>query len=46
MRDLGERSFALLLFLYPRAFRARFGDEMLAFYLARRAEARHRQGDR
>src|SRR4051812_5802269 len=45
-RDLGERSFALLLFLYPRAFRDRFGDEMLAFYRARRAEARHREGGR
>jgi putative ABC transport system permease protein len=45
-RDLGERSFALLLLLYPASFRARFGDEMLAFYRARRAEARHRHGAR
>ena len=44
MRDLGERCFVVLLFLYPRSFRARFGDEMLAFYRARRAEARHRHG--
>ena len=46
MRDFGERSFTLLLLLYPRTFRARFGDEMLAFYRARRAEARHRDGTR
>src|SRR5207244_2373723 len=30
--------------LYPRSFRARFGDEMLAFFRARRNEARHRLG--
>ncbi|MFL5612757.1 MAG: ABC transporter permease [Gemmatimonadaceae bacterium] len=42
--DLGERLFAVLLVLYPRSFRARFGEEMLVFFRARRAEARHRQG--
>jgi putative ABC transport system permease protein len=43
-RDLGERVFCALLLLYPRAFRARFSDEMLAFFRARRTEARHRPG--
>jgi predicted permease len=46
MADLGERAFTALLLLYPRDFRARFGDEMLAFFRARREEARHRHGAR
>jgi putative ABC transport system permease protein len=46
MADLGERGFTALLLLYPRDFRERFGDEMLAFFRARRAEARHRHGAR
>jgi putative ABC transport system permease protein len=44
--DWGERAFSALLSLYPRAFRDRFGDEMLAFFRARRSEARHRHGTR
>ena len=44
-RDFSERVFAaLLVCCYPPSFRARFGDEMLGFFLARRAEARHRHG--
>jgi putative ABC transport system permease protein len=45
-RDMSERIFSALLLLYPRSFRARFGDEMLAFYRARRNEARHQLGFR
>lgn len=41
-RDLGERCFDALLLLYPRSFRARFGDEMLEFFLLRRDEQRRR----
>src|SRR5690242_15303168 len=44
--DLSERVFRALLLLYPRSFRARFGDEMLAFFRARRNEARHQLGVR
>ena len=44
--DSGERVFRALLGLYPRSFRNRFGDEMLAFFRARRGEARHRDGMR
>jgi putative ABC transport system permease protein len=44
--DLSERVFRALLLLYPRSFRARFGDEMLAFFRARRNEARHHFGVR
>jgi len=44
--DLSERVFGVLLLLYPRSFRARFGEEMLAFFRARRNEARHRLGKR
>jgi len=36
-----ERTFELVLRLYPRAFRDEFGDEMRAFVEARRAEQRH-----
>jgi len=42
--DTGERVFRVLLVLYPKSFRERFGDEMLAFFRARRAEARHASG--
>jgi putative ABC transport system permease protein len=42
----GERAFRMLLRLYPRAFRERFGDEMVEFFLARRDEQRHRYGSR
>ena len=45
-RDLGERLFSAFLLLYPRAFRARFSSEMLAFFRERRLEARHRHGIR
>jgi putative ABC transport system permease protein len=45
-RDFSERVFSVLLMLYPRAFRTRFGDEMLAFFRARRNEARHREATR
>ncbi|HJQ20451.1 MAG TPA: ABC transporter permease, partial [Gemmatimonadaceae bacterium] len=41
-RDAGERVFALLMRLYPRTFRERFGDEMLDFFRARRDEQRRR----
>ena len=44
-RDTGEQLFRALLVLYPSSFRARFSDEMLAFFRARRTEARH-QGRR
>src|SRR6476619_4004286 len=44
--DLSERLFRALLLLYPRSFRARFGAEMLAFFRARRNEARHQLGVR
>src|SRR4029078_10460894 len=40
--DLGERCFHALLLLYPRSFRARFGDEMLEFFRLRRAEQQRR----
>ena len=40
--DAGERAFCALLVLYSRSFRERFSDEMLAFFRARRTEARHR----
>jgi putative ABC transport system permease protein len=36
--------FGVLLLLYPRSFRERFGDEMLAFFRARRSEAHHQRG--
>ena len=40
-RPIGERVFALLLRLYPRAFRERYADSMLEFHRDRlRAEAR------
>src|SRR5437763_4744130 len=42
--DLGERVFRALLLLYPQSFRQRFGDEMVAFFRARRTEARHASG--
>lgn len=42
--DLGERAFRALLVLYPPEFRSRFGTEMVAFFNARRQEARHRAG--
>ena len=42
----GERAFRLLLRLYPAAFRARFEDEMVDFYRARRDEQQHRHGAR
>jgi len=45
-RDFSERIFTALLVCYPPQFRARFGNEMLAFFRARRAEARHRHGFR
>src|SRR5690348_185309 len=45
-RDIGERLFEALLLLYPRSFRVRFEDEMLAFFRERRIEARHRLGMR
>ena len=45
-RDKSERMFGVLLLLYPRSFRDRFGDEMLAFFRERRNEARHRLGVR
>ncbi|HMC57133.1 MAG TPA: ABC transporter permease [Gemmatimonadaceae bacterium] len=41
-RDFGRRCFRALLLLYPRSFRARFGDEMLEFFLQRRDEQRRR----
>src|SRR5207237_10786853 len=41
-RDIGERVFCAMLLLYPRSFRDRFSDEMLAFFRARRNEARHK----
>jgi putative ABC transport system permease protein len=41
-RDAGERLFVALMRMYPRAFRARFGDEMLDFFRARRDEQRRR----
>ena len=44
--DLSERVFGALLRLYPRSFRARFGEEMLFFFRARRNEARHQLGVR
>src|SRR5207237_7627269 len=44
--DGSERVFNALLLLYPRSFRARFGEEMLAFFRARRSEAQHREGMR
>ena len=40
----GERAFRTLLRLYPAAFRARFEEEMVDFYRARRDEQRHRHG--
>ena len=43
-RDLGERLFRALLHLYPASFRARFAEEMVAFYRERRRESRHRRG--
>lgn len=39
--DTGERVFRALLLLYPPGFRARFGEEMVAFFRARRLEAQH-----
>jgi len=36
-----ERAFEIVLRLYPRAFRARFADEMRAFVRERMAEPRH-----
>jgi hypothetical protein len=45
-RDVSERLFGVLLLLYPRSFRERFEDEMLAFFRERRNEARHRLGIR
>jgi putative ABC transport system permease protein len=39
--DAGERAFRALLRLYPRSFRARFGEEMAEFYLDQRLEPRH-----
>jgi putative ABC transport system permease protein len=39
--DAGERAFRALLRLYPRSFRARFGEEMTEFYLDQRMEPRH-----
>lgn len=39
---IGERCYRALLLLYPRAFRARFGAELLDFARARRAESRFR----
>lgn len=44
--DFGERVFRALLLLYPSAFRARFGAEMVAFFNARRQEVRHHGGAR
>ena len=44
--DFGERVFRALLLLYPSAFRARFGTEMVTFFNARRQELRHRGGAR
>ena len=44
--DFSERVFTALLVCYPTSFRARFGEEMVAFFRARRAEARHRHGYR
>ncbi|HKW47605.1 MAG TPA: hypothetical protein VJN70_09170, partial [Gemmatimonadaceae bacterium] len=43
-REASERLFGALLLLYPRSFRARFEDEMLAFFRERRNEARYRLG--
>jgi putative ABC transport system permease protein len=43
-REPTERLFSALLRLYPRSFRERFGDEMLAFFRERKNEARHRLG--
>jgi putative ABC transport system permease protein len=40
--DLGERAFRALIRLYPRAFRERFGEEMVDFFHARRLEQRQR----
>jgi putative ABC transport system permease protein len=45
-RDVSERLFGMLLLLYPRSFRERFEDEMLAFFRERRNEVRHRLGIR
>ncbi|HET9423729.1 MAG TPA: ABC transporter permease [Gemmatimonadaceae bacterium] len=44
-RDPGERLFRALLVVYPRAFRSRFGEEMVEFFRERRLE-QHRNGFR
>jgi predicted permease len=40
----GERAFALLIRLYPRAFRDRYRDELLAFYRQDRDHPRYGSG--
>src|SRR5437868_7607245 len=42
---LGERLFRALLIVYPRAFRARFTEEMVEFFRERRVE-QYRNGAR
>jgi hypothetical protein len=40
----GERAFRILLRLYPASFRARFEEEMVDFFRARRDEQQHLHG--
>ena len=40
--DAGERAFRALITCYPKAFRERFGEEMVDFFHARRMEQRQR----
>ena len=44
MRAPGERLFALLLRLYPRAFRETYADDLLAFFRHDRAHPRYGSG--
>ncbi len=44
MRSFGERLFAWLVRLYPREFRERYGEDLLAFYREDRAHARYGSG--
>jgi putative ABC transport system permease protein len=44
--DIGERFFCASLRLYPRRFREHFGEDMVAFFRARRRESRYRAGVR
>ena len=44
MRGRGERLFALLLQLYPRAFRERYRDDLIAFFRQDRAHPKYGSG--